>query len=64
MCQRTDRVTAAAYFVSHWLNAKQKIKVIDTNGHGFLSADEHKAGAAAMFEKWTLSRTVRLASLN
>jgi Ca2+-binding EF-hand superfamily protein len=45
------------------LSAAEKIKVIDTNGDGSISADEHIAGAKMMFEKMdtnkdgTLSKT-------
>jgi Ca2+-binding EF-hand superfamily protein len=33
------------------MSAADKIKVIDTNGDGQLSAEEHEAGAKKMFEK-------------
>ena len=33
------------------LSSAEKIKVIDTNGDGMLSAEEHAAGAKKMFEK-------------
>jgi Ca2+-binding EF-hand superfamily protein len=33
------------------MSAAEKIKVIDTNGDGILSTEEHAAGAKVMFEK-------------
>jgi Ca2+-binding EF-hand superfamily protein len=33
------------------MNASEKIKVIDTDGDGMLTAQEHDAGARSMFEK-------------
>jgi Ca2+-binding EF-hand superfamily protein len=33
------------------MSASDKIKVVDTNGDGQLSAAEHAAGSAAMFDK-------------
>jgi Ca2+-binding EF-hand superfamily protein len=33
------------------MSAAEKIKVIDTDGDGVLTADEHAAGARTMFEK-------------
>jgi hypothetical protein len=36
---------------AHGMSAAEKIKVIDTNGDGVLTAAEHEAGSKAMFEK-------------
>ena len=33
------------------MSSAEKIRVIDTNGDGVLSADEHEAGARNMFQK-------------
>jgi hypothetical protein len=33
------------------MSSAEKIKTIDTNGDGVLTADEHAAGAKAMFDK-------------
>ena len=33
------------------MSSAEKIKVIDTNGDGALSAEEHAAGSKMMFEK-------------
>ena len=33
------------------MSAADKIKVVDTNGDGVLTAEEHAAGSRAMFEK-------------
>ena len=33
------------------MSAAEKIKVINTNGDGILSAEEHAAGSESMFEK-------------
>jgi Ca2+-binding EF-hand superfamily protein len=35
----------------HMMSAADKIKVVDTDGDGVLSAQEHEAGARSMFEK-------------
>jgi Ca2+-binding EF-hand superfamily protein len=33
------------------MTAAEKIKIVDTNGDGVLTADEHAAAAISMFEK-------------
>ena len=59
---RDGKVTAAEMTAAHPrvtgkkatksdLSAAEKIKVIDTDGDGILTAEEHAAGSRAMFEK-------------
>ena len=59
---RDGKVTAAEMAAAHHrvtgkkakktdMSATEKIKVIDTDGDGILTADEHAAGSRAMFEK-------------
>ena len=59
---RDGKVTAAEMTAAHRritgkkakksdMSAADKIKVIDTDGDGILTADEHAAGSRAMFEK-------------
>jgi Ca2+-binding EF-hand superfamily protein len=44
----------------HQLSSAEKIKVIDTNGDGSLSAQEHEAGSRSMFSKMDADRDGRL----
>lgn len=57
-----SKVTAAEMDVAHQkiagakakktdMSSAEKIKVVDTNGDGILSADEHVAGSKNMFDK-------------
>lgn len=39
------------------MSSAEKIKVIDTNGDGILSAQEHEAGSRSMFEKMDTDRS-------
>ena len=59
---RDGKVTAAEMTAAHRrvtgskasksdMSAADKIKVVDTDGDGILTADEHAAGSRAMFEK-------------
>ena len=59
---RDGKVTAAEMTAAHQritgqkakksdMSAADKIKVIDTDGDGMLTAEEHAAGSRAMFEK-------------
>ena len=59
---RDGKVTAAEMAAAHHrvtgkkakktdMSATKKIKVIDTDGDGILTAEEHAAGSRAMFEK-------------
>jgi Ca2+-binding EF-hand superfamily protein len=53
---KDGQVTAAEMDAGHAGKAKgmstaDKIKMVDTNGDGVVSADEHAAGAKAMFDK-------------
>ncbi len=36
---------------SHGMSSADKIKVVDANGDGALSAQEHEAGSRSMFDK-------------
>lgn len=38
------------------MSAAGKIKVIDTEGDGMLTAEEHAAGSRAMFEKMDIDK--------
>ena len=59
---KDGKVTAAEMTAAHQritgkkakksdLSAAEKIKVVDTDGDGILSAEEHAAGSRSMFEK-------------
>lgn len=43
--------TDASHHKGHAMSSADKIKVIDTNGDGVLTAQEHAAGSKAMFGK-------------
>jgi Ca2+-binding EF-hand superfamily protein len=64
---RDGKVTAAEMDAAHRritgkrakksdMSAAVKIKVIDTDGDGILTAEEHAAGSRAMFEKMDTNR--------
>ena len=64
---RDDKVTAAEMGAAHQrvtgkkateadLSAAEKIKVIDSDGDGVLTSQEHAAGSRAMFEKMDTDR--------
>lgn len=46
-----DKASAAKGKSGQQISSAEKIRTIDTNGDGRLSADEHAAGSHAMFEK-------------
>ena len=46
-----DKASAAKGKSGQQISSAEKIRTIDTNGDGKLSADEHAAGSHAMFEK-------------
>jgi Ca2+-binding EF-hand superfamily protein len=64
---RDGKVTAAEMSAAHQaitgqaamhaeLSASEKIKVVDSDGDGILTADEHAKGSAAMFTKMDRDR--------
>ena len=64
---RDGKVTAAEMTAAHQritgkkakksdMSSDEKIKVIDTDGDGILTAEEHAAGSRAMFEKMDTDR--------
>lgn len=70
---KDDKVTAAEMQAAHQrvtgrkarssdMSAADKIKVVDTDGDGVLTAEEHRAGSRAMFERMDTNRDGFLSS--
>jgi Ca2+-binding EF-hand superfamily protein len=56
MDEAHDAMKKSGHDSPNKMSSADKIKVVDTNGDGILSAEEHEAGSRRMFEKMDTDR--------